>query len=167
MSELASGIGPQPIRVLFVCLGNICRSPLAEVIVREAAKKRQLDSRYMFASAGTGSWHIGGRADPRSAATADKHGLDLSFHRARQITAHGIEDWHWFVAMDEDNHHSLLSLGVPKSRLLMMRQFESPDMPLDVPDPYYGGPDGFEQAYAMLVANAEYLLDFLEMSDSD
>ncbi|HKI62675.1 MAG TPA: low molecular weight protein-tyrosine-phosphatase [Mariprofundaceae bacterium] len=152
----------EPVRVLFVCLGNICRSPLAEIIVRHAARQRQLDGRYHFASAGTGDWHVGKGADPRSAATAEQHGLDLSPHRARQITARGISGWDWFVAMDRENRRNLLAMGVPASRVLLMRQFEAGDITADVPDPYYGGPDGFEQAYAMLSANAEDLLDYLE-----
>ncbi len=150
----------EPVRILFVCLGNICRSPLAEVIVRHLSGQRGLDGRYHFASAGTGDWHVGGPADPRSAATARRHGLDLEAHRARQITADGIGDWHWFVAMDRANRQELLHMGAPSERVLLMRQFEGGDA--DVPDPYYGGPDGFEQAYAMLTDNAERLLDFLE-----
>ncbi len=158
-----------PIRVLFVCLGNICRSPLAEAVVRDVSKKRNLHERYYFASAGTGNWHVGGPADPRSAATASQHGLDMSSHRAHQITAHGIEDWHWFVAMDHANRRDLLNMGAPASRVLLMRQFEATDdkQTADVPDPYYGGPDGFEHAYAMLVDNAGLLLDFLEANTSE
>lgn len=148
-------------RVLFVCLGNICRSPLAEVVVREAARKRNLNH-YHFESAGTGDWHVGGRADPRSAAKAREYNLDLSSHSAQQITARNVADWDWFIAMDGENRLNLLGMGVPESRLLMMRQFEADAYTPDVPDPYYGGPDGFEDAYLMLAANAEKLLDFLE-----
>jgi len=148
-------------RVLFVCLGNICRSPLAEVVVKTAAEHRAVDH-YHFESAGTGDWHVGGSADRRSASKAIDHGLDLSRHRAQQITAHSIQHWDWFVAMDQSNYQDLLSMGVQASRLLMMRQFESREVTLDVPDPYYGGSAGFEMAYQMLAANAESLLDFLE-----
>jgi len=148
-------------RVLFVCLGNICRSPLAEIIVRAAAGKRGL-KHYHFASAGTGNWHIGGSADPRSVAKAAEYGLDLSPHKARQVTRRNCLDWDWLVAMDSENRNDLLRMGVPESRLLMMRQFEHGQDAPDVPDPYYGGPDGFEHAYQMLAENAERLLDFLE-----
>jgi protein-tyrosine phosphatase len=148
-------------RVLFVCLGNICRSPLAEVVVCEVARKRRLDD-YHFESAGTGSWHVGGPADPRSAAKAKEYGLDLSDHRARQITSLNYSNWDWLVAMDAENRANLLQMGVPQSRLLMMRQFENDGRTPDVPDPYFGGPNGFEDAYLMLAANAEKLLDFLE-----
>jgi protein-tyrosine phosphatase len=149
--------------VLFVCLGNICRSPLAEVVVRDRASRRGLDSLFMFASAGTGSWHIGNGADQRSAETARKYGLDLSHHAAQQITAGTVGHWQWFVAMDEDNRADLISMGVPEDRLLLMRQFEPGfEVTPDVPDPYYGGAGGFEDAYRMLCENADRLLDYLE-----
>jgi len=148
-------------RILFVCLGNICRSPLAEVIVKAAAAQRGLDQ-YHFESAGTGNWHIGGSADPRSAAKAAEYGLDLSTHKAQQVTPMNCHNWDWFVAMDSENRRELINMGVPESRLLMMRQFENSKAPPNVPDPYYGGSDGFEHAYQMLASNAEHLLDFLE-----
>jgi len=148
-------------RVLFVCLGNICRSPLAEVVVKSVAKQRGIDG-YHFESAGTGDWHIGKPSDPRSAAKAKEKGLDLSRHSAQQITASNCANWDWLIAMDAENRANLLRMGVPESRLLMMRQFENATNIPDVPDPYYGGAHGFEDAYQMLVANAEALLDHLE-----
>jgi len=158
----------KPMRVLFVCLGNICRSPLAEIIVQGQADKKAMADMFKFASAGTGDWHEGGRADKRSAATAKQHGLDLSQHKAQQITRHTIGQWDWFVAMDADNRRNLLAMGVPENRLLMMRQFElmqgestACEAIQDVPDPYYGGADGFEDAYIMLRDNADALLDYL------
>ena len=161
-------------RVLFVCLGNICRSPLAEIIVQGQADKKAMADMFEFASAGTGDWHVGGRADVRSAATAKQHGLDLSQHKAQQITRHTIAQWDWFVAMDADNRRNLLVMGVPENRLLMMRQFESmqgesaqSQSIKDVPDPYYGGTDGFEDAYIMLRDNADALLDYLTNKSSD
>jgi len=151
------------VRILFVCLGNICRSPLAEVVVAGQAEKRGLNDAFYFASAGTGSWHIGNGADHRSAQTAREHGLDLSGHCAQQITASKVDQWEWFVAMDASNYADLIRMGVPEERLLLMRQFEPgfAEVP-DVPDPYYGGPDGFEDAYRMLCDNADRLLDYLE-----
>jgi protein-tyrosine phosphatase len=150
------------IAVVFVCLGNICRSPLAEVIVRGQAEKQGVLDRFSFASAGTGNWHVGGGADPRSVEKASQYGLDLSQHRAQQITASKLTKWDWFVAMDDDNRRSLLAMGAPSERLLMMRQFEAKgdDIP-DVPDPYYGGEHGFEDAYHMLCKNADALLGYL------
>lgn len=153
----------KPVRVLFVCLGNICRSPLAEVVVRDRAEKRGVEGMFHFESAGTGSWHVGNGADPRSAETADKYGLDLSLHRAQQITRARVGNWDWYVAMDGYNYGDLLDMGVPEGQLLLMRQFEpGHDVAPDVPDPYYGGPDGFDDAYRMLCDNADRLLDYLE-----
>ncbi len=155
-------VRPSPARILFVCLGNICRSPLAEAIMRQHALDRGLDQQLHFASAGTGDWHIGSRADTRSAATARAHGIDLTQHRAMQITSSDIAQWHWFVAMDTNNKNDLLTLGANRETVLMMRQFEArTNAPLDVPDPYYGGHDGFEHMFHLLAANTDPLLDYL------
>ncbi|MDQ6963609.1 MAG: low molecular weight protein-tyrosine-phosphatase [Mariprofundales bacterium] len=151
----------QPMRVLFVCLGNICRSPLAEVVVRQEARKMGVAEQLQFASAGTGSWHVGSGADPRSAATAQQFGLDLSHHKAQQITADRVAEWQWFIAMDRDNYQQLLTIGVNHEQLLMMRSFESQHPAPDVPDPYYGGPDGFTSMYKMLCQNARPLIESL------
>jgi|AMFO01.1.fsa_nt_gi Protein-tyrosine-phosphatase len=150
------------IHVLFVCLGNICRSPLAEAIVRRRARERGISHHFRFASAGTGDLHIGGGADMRAMAAAARHGLDLSSHYARQIKAVDIGRWHWFVAMDAENRRDLLEMGVPGERILMMRQFEIPgdDIP-DVPDPYFEEAHGFEQVFEVLERNADSLLDYL------
>lgn len=161
MHAAHSDSGAAPLRVLFVCLGNICRSPLAEVVARREAEKLGIADRFHFASAGTGNWHVGGGADPRSAATAAQFGLDLSRHRAQQITAATIGDWDWLIAMDRDNYRQLLALGANPDRLWTMRQFESEDEVRDVPDPYYGGPEGFTLMYELLRDNATVLLQRL------
>jgi len=130
--------------------------------VRQRALAHNLDQRFYFASAGTGGWHIGSGADARSAATAKAHGIDLSQHRAMQITPPDIARWHWFVAMDMNNKEDLLAMGASRETVLMMRQFESEGYDtLDVPDPYYGGEDGFEKMYRLLATNADPLLDYL------
>jgi|UPI000361FAC7 protein-tyrosine phosphatase len=147
-------------RVLAVCLGNICRSPLAEVLLREQAKRMGLDSRFEFASAGTGDWHVGGCADPRTIATAARHGVDLTSHRASQITVRNWQSWDWFVAMDDNNYRDVLAMGVPKERLLLMRQFEAGSGQA-VPDPYYGGADGFETVWQLLESNAVAVMQYL------
>lgn len=151
----------QPLRVLFVCLGNICRSPLAEVVVQAVAAERGLAESFHFESAGTGDWHVGGGADKRSAAKASQYGLCLASHRAQQISQGNIQEWDIFVAMDSENKANLLTMGAQPNQVIMMRAFEgSTDVP-DVPDPYYGGADGFEDAYHMLKTNASGLLDAL------
>jgi len=155
-------VNPNPTRILFVCLGNICRSPLAEAIVRERALIRGLDYQFYFSSAGTGDWHVGSGADTRSVATAKAHDVDLRRHRAMQITPPDISYWHWFVAMDTNNKEDLLAMGASREIVLMMRQFElETNTSPDVPDPYYGGSDGFEKMFHLLAANADPLLDYL------
>jgi len=152
----------EPVRVLFVCLGNICRSPLAEFIVRQRAIERGFNDRFHFASAGTGDWHIGMGADRRMSQTAAAHGIDLSPHRASRITHSRIDQWNWLVAMDQSNLNDLLSMGAEAERTLMMRQFENDDHPPGVPDPYYGGEQGFEDVFDILSMNADALIDYLD-----
>ncbi|MDX8409145.1 MAG: low molecular weight protein-tyrosine-phosphatase [Mariprofundales bacterium] len=150
------------LRVLFVCLGNICRSPLAEAVVRSEAERLAVADRFCFASAGTGNWHVGGGADPRSAAMAAQQGLSLSSHKAQQITANRVAEWDWFIAMDADNRVQLQAMGAPAERVWMMRQFEGDGgVVADVPDPYYGGSDGFLLMYQLLHDNAERIINRL------
>ncbi len=152
---------PEPVRVLFVCLGNICRSPMAEFIVRRRAIERGLGERFRFASAGTGDWHIGHGADRRMLQTAASHEIDLGPHRASQITRDRLTQWDWLVAMDRSNHYDLLAMGANEERTLLMRCFENRENPPDVPDPYYGGEQGFEEVFGLLSSNADPLLDYL------
>jgi len=152
----------QPLRVLFVCLGNICRSPLAEVVAKSVAETKALAEMFHFESAGTGDWHVGKGADPRSASKALEKGLSLENHQAQQITRHNIHDWDVFVAMDADNKRNLIRLGAKPEQIVMMRAFEGAQTAPDVPDPYYGGATGFEDAYQMLKMNAEGLLNHLQ-----
>ena len=159
---MSEGLKTKPLRVLFVCLGNICRSPLAEVVVKDAARQQGVDHLFHFESAGTGDWHVGKGADGRSASTASQHGLTLRDHRAQRITRGNIRDWDVFVAMDKDNKDNLVAMGADKTQVLMMRAFEGNPLVQDVPDPYYGGALGFEDAYQMLVLNADGLLRHLQ-----
>jgi len=152
----------QPLRVLFVCLGNICRSPLAEVVVKSVAQDKGIADMFHFESAGTGDWHVGNGADPRSASKALEKELSLENHSAQQITQRNIQDWDIFVAMDRDNQRNLMAMGAKPEQVLMMRAFEGVSPAPDVPDPYYGGAHGFEDAYQMLVCNAEGLLENLK-----
>ncbi|MDX8376986.1 MAG: low molecular weight protein-tyrosine-phosphatase [Mariprofundales bacterium] len=151
----------QHLHVVFVCLGNICRSPLAEVIVRYRAEERGLTKQFTFSSAGTGDWHIGNGADKRSCHIANRYNLDLSNHRAQQIRSDNYKQWDRFVVMDQDNLSNLLAMGIPSSQIIMMRQFESSSTIADVPDPYYGRTDGFEDVYQILINNADAVLDWL------
>ncbi len=144
--------------VLFVCLGNICRSPLAEGVFRSIVSEAGLEDRFEIDSAGTGAWHVGNPPDPRSIEIAAQHGIDISPQRARQVSAGDFRRFETIVAMDRDNLAALKRLGGAGStglRLLL----NTP--PQDVPDPYYGGPDGFEQVYQLVRTGGEQLLQDL------
>lgn len=147
--------------ILFVCLGNICRSPLAEGIFLHLASERGLDG-LVVDSCGTGGWHEGEGPDRRATAVAKKRGVHLP-SRARQVR--GERDFVQFthiIAMDASNVENLLAMGAPKDRVRLMRSYDpahsNGDAP-DVPDPYYGGDDGFDKVFDMLVAACEGLLE--------
>lgn len=136
-------------KILFVCLGNICRSPLAEGILREKVKNQHLD--WKIDSAGTGSWHIGEAPDPRSQAKAREYGLDISDLRGRQFSKLDFDDYDLIITMDRSNYKNVLALaddGIDQNKVKMMLSF-NPDPIEEVPDPYWDD-DGFEQVYQLL-----------------
>ncbi len=137
--------------ILFVCLGNICRSSMAEGFLRAELKKRGL-SRIEVDSAGTSNWHIGNPPDSRAIATAAKHGIDISGQRARQITPEDFERFDLIIAMDADNYTDLQALAPSASlkQLVMCLDFSSMTNGGNVPDPYYGGQEGFNLLIGML-----------------
>ncbi|TVP91674.1 MAG: low molecular weight phosphotyrosine protein phosphatase [Pseudomonadaceae bacterium] len=148
-------------KVLFVCLGNICRSPSAEGVFRQRLALRP-SLQVTVDSAGTAGYHIGKSPDTRSMAAARKRGIDISGLRARQVTA---EDFHRFdliLAMDRSNLSDLRRLDPGNGAELRLFMEYAPDQPLEVPDPYYGGEQGFEQVLDMLEAAADALLDELQ-----
>lgn len=152
--------------VLFVCLGNICRSPLAEGVFIHLARERGVLDRFDIDSCGTGGWHVGNPPDKRSVAVARKHGINLP-SRARKLDPRSdFERFEWILAMDRSNHADLLAAGsTPKQTHLMMafdaHFLATPSRAPDVPDPYYGGRDGFDTIYHMLTQACEGLLDSL------
>lgn len=137
--------------ICFVCLGNICRSPTAEVVMRSLLAAEGLSDRVRVSSAGTGDWHVGEGVDPRSLAALTARGYDGSGHRARQFAAHWFDEHDLVVAMDRSNERNLRALAPArdreKIRLLMSFVPDSPDV--DVPDPYYGD-DGFTRVLDMI-----------------
>jgi protein-tyrosine phosphatase len=152
--------------VLFVCLGNICRSPLAKAIFTHQARARGIAEQYRIDSCGTGHWHVGGPADPRSIAIAAAHGVELP-HVARQVDPESDFDaFTHLIAMDQKNMADLLDLGAPRSRVRLMRSFD-PTLAgveahrLDVPDPYSGSAEGFRHVYEMLWRACEGLHESL------
>jgi protein-tyrosine phosphatase len=149
--------------VLFVCLGNICRSPLAEGVFRHLIRERGLEARYSVDSAGTGAWHVGEPPDRRSAEVAARNGVTLH-GVARQVSPHDFDRFDFIFAMDRDNLAALerLRRTGTRARLHLLRDFDPEPGDRDVPDPYYGGPDGFENVYALVHRAAAALLERLE-----
>ncbi|UOX33914.1 low molecular weight phosphotyrosine protein phosphatase [Flavobacterium sediminilitoris] len=136
-------------KILMVCLGNICRSPLAEGILQSKLPKDQ----FIIDSAGTGGWHAGQLPDKRSIETAKKHGIDITNQRARQFKLTDFEDFDYIYTMDISNYKNILSLApseMAKSKVKLILNELFPNKNIEVPDPYYGGQDGFEEVFKML-----------------
>jgi len=150
-------------RVLFVCLGNICRSPTAEGVFRRLVEARELGARFEIDSAGTGDWHLGAPPDRRAQHAAARRGIDLSGLRARQTSAADMAKFDYIIAMDRANHADLTRLAGArhrhKVRLLLA---SSPHLGRDeVPDPYYGGDPGFDRVLDLIEAASRDLLEYI------
>lgn len=143
-------------------MGNICRSPLAEGVFLHLLRERGLDGCVRVDSAGTGGWHVGNPPDPRSVAVATKNGIELP-SRARKISGSDWEEFDLIIVMDDDNHADCLDAGAPADRLRHLRSFDPSGngANLAVPDPYYGGDDGFDRVYEMVRASCEGLIEHL------
>jgi protein-tyrosine phosphatase len=153
-----------PIRVSFVCLGNICRSPTAEGIMRSLVEGAGLSEAIEVESAGTGSWHLGERADRRARETAHGRGVTLN-GRAQQFAESDFDRLDYILVMDVGIKNTLARLATTddgRAKLHLLRSFDPaspPDAP--VPDPYYGGPDGFEEVFDICDAACRGLLDHI------
>jgi protein-tyrosine phosphatase len=151
------------VRILFVCMGNICRSPTAEGVMRALLREEGLDDAVELDSAGTGGWHAGESPDARATEAAARRGIALE-GAARQVTGADFDDFDLLVAMDRENLRELLAIapdeaGAEKVRLLREFDPESADAgDLDVPDPYYGGERGFERVLELVTAACRGLL---------
>lgn len=162
---------PKPTRILFVCLGNICRSPMAEAILRHEANQRGMRAQVEIQSCGTGSWHIGDNADPRTIAACQARGVPIN-HIARQINAPAdFNRFDLLIAMDDNNRRNLLALGCPPAKLKLMRSYDpkfkaSAEVP-PVPDPYTGTASDFDDVFDMLTTSCRALLDELASAHSD
>jgi len=156
---------PEPsISVLFVCLGNICRSPLAEGVFRQLVREAHLDGHIRIASAGTGDWHVGRPPDPRMCATAASHGVDLSQQRAQVLTSGLLASFDHVLVMDADNLRDARALTRDPElvrRIALFRDFDPEPGDGHVPDPYYGGREGFEQVFTIVERTARALLGHL------
>lgn len=151
-------------RIIVVCLGNICRSPIGEVVLADKIARAGLDDRVEVVSAGTGGWHVGEPMDRRAATVLAAAGYDGSQHRASQFEAHWHEEYDLVLAMDEDNHTDLGRLAEGGTeRLRMFRDFDprAAGGDRDVPDPYFGGDDGFQHVLATIERTSDAIVDAL------
>ena len=150
--------------VLFVCLGNICRSPTAEGVFRHLLDEEGLSGRYHVDSAGTGAWHVGEPPDARSTEAASRYGVRLA-GAARQIVPEDFERFDWVIAMDRENLRELERMRRSSdggAALHLLREFDLEADHDDVPDPYYGGPSGFDDVYQMVLRSCRELLRHIE-----
>ena len=153
--------------LLFVCLGNICRSPVAEGIFRALVAEKGLENQFECDSAGTSSYHLGDLPDRRTRQNAREHGLTL-MHRARRMTGEDLARFMYFVAMDEANFDAVLKLSqrsvgvISQDTIFLLREFDPivSDDP-NVPDPYYEGPEVFEEVYQITYRCCVQLLNYL------
>ena len=141
--------------VALVCLGNICRSPMAQVVLERRVAAAGLDDRVTVRSAGTGDWHVGQPMDSRAAATLSEAGYDPSRHRAQQYDDSWVGDHDVVLAMD---HVNLADLGGRSDRVGMFRDHDPVQSGGDVPDPYYGGADGFAEVLTIVERTSEALV---------
>ena len=140
--------------ILFVCLGNICRSPIAEGIAKEIIQQRQL--KIHVDSAGTGHWHTGEAPCEHSISVARKHGINIAQLRARQVTKNDMKDFDLIVALDQNNYNDLKSMGFKNLIKLGSYGYEG----ADVPDPYFfNGFEGFENVFSMIETSVSALLE--------
>jgi protein-tyrosine phosphatase len=150
--------------VLVVCTGNICRSPTGEGVLRHLAEKRGLADRVRVASAGTHDYHVGEPPDPRTLQHASKRGYDFSSQRAAQVTKQDFDEFDYILAMDRSHLRILRSMQPPGSKAKVGLFLEASDKwkGEDVPDPYYGGVEGFERVLDMVEEAAGRWLDRFE-----
>jgi protein-tyrosine phosphatase len=155
------------VKVLFVCLGNICRSPLAEGVFIQRVQEAGLQDKIFVESAGTSGWHIGEPPDPRSVDVARENGIELNSY-GRKAISNDFQDFDYIIAMDQNNYADLKRLpGSSKegaAKLLLMRDFDTYGQGQDVPDPYYGGDDGFKHVFEMLDRSCRNLLEEIKES---
>ena len=155
------------IKVLFVCMGNICRSPTAEGVFTKLVRDKKLDHRFTIDSAGTHAYHIGEAPDLRSQRAAQERGVQLSHLRARKVIMGDFDEFDYLLAMDDDNYRILMN-ACPDHHRHKVRYFLdfAPELKQrEVPDPYYGGQFGFERVLDMVEAASEGFLSHLHSSN--
>jgi protein-tyrosine phosphatase len=149
------------IRVLFVCLGNICRSPLGEGVFRELVRQRGWQEKFLIDSAGTAAYHVGKAPDPGSRKVALKNGFSIDEQRARQFQRADLNQWDYVIAMDASNRKNIEKLGTLEGELLLMRDFDPHEKGSDVPDPWSQGDTVFHSVYEIIRVSCEELLEHI------
>lgn len=155
----------EPFRVVFVCTGNICRSPMADVVFRWFAESAGLRDRVASTSAGTGDWHVGERADLRTLEALERHGYDGTRHRARQFTHADFARNDLIVALDRSHErilHGWARSEADTDKIALLLSFDADAHALDVPDPYYAGPQMFDDVLGMIESASRSLFRQLE-----
>ncbi|WP_134702521.1 low molecular weight protein-tyrosine-phosphatase [Ammoniphilus sp. YIM 78166] len=147
------------IKVIFVCLGNICRSPLGEGIFRELVREKGWEDCFYIDSAGTAAYHVGKQPDPGSRRVALRHGISIDTQRARQFTGQDLDQWDYVIAMDSSNRRNITKLGALKGKLFLMRDFDELGLGEDVPDPWSLGDEAFLETYHIVRRSCEMFLD--------
>ena len=155
------------VKVIFICLGNICRSPTAEGVFKKYIQRENLELKIKIDSAGTGSWHTGNPPDDRSQKVAIRRGYDIANQRSRTINNRDITESDYIIAMDTDNFSTLQQLVPDKmnNKLYRFLEFAPHQNLLDVPDPYYSGPDGFDRVLSLIEDASEGLLQHIKNND--
>jgi protein-tyrosine phosphatase len=146
------------VRVLFVCLGNICRSPIAQGVFENVLRREGLEDEVSVDSAGTGTWHVGEPPDQRAQRSASSRGLDLSTQRARRIAPEDCENFDYVLTMDEENYRAVASLCRGSAAVRPFLDFATDSPETEVPDPFYGGPEGFEHVLDLVEEASEGLI---------
>jgi protein-tyrosine phosphatase len=151
-------------KILFVCLGNICRSPLAEAIFKHKIKERRLEHYFEADSCGTSNYHIGDPPDTRTVANARKNGVSMD-HLGRQLCEKDLQDYDYVLAMDNSNHQNILRLANASDfsgKVALMRNYDPAGKGGEVPDPYYGGESHFQEVFDILDRTMENFIQHLE-----
>ena len=151
------------LKIIFVCMGNICRSPSGEAVFRKIVQERNLESAFYIDSAGTSAYHVGETADRRMKKHASQRGFHLT-SRSRRFTSQDIDEFDYIIAMDRENYEDILSLdkkGTRNGKIHMMTEYSTCCRGDDVPDPYYGGDNGFELVLDLLEESCLGLLESL------
>ena len=152
-----------PCKIVFVCLGNICRSPTGEGLMQHLVNEAGLQNYFHIDSAGTSAWHIGEPANSKTRSVAESHGVQIK-SRARRVDPRDLDEFDLIIAMDDENYENLMQLAktdAQRARICRMRDFDPTPEDGQVPDPYFGGLHGFENVYQIVKRSCEHLLEAL------